>query len=196
MRGGFHHTSSEVSPSLKVFFNWSWRRLLAHLRSPVRSADKMPPADREASVQFAADARSKGKTVVFTNGCFDLLHKGHLSLLAAARREGDSLIVGLNSDESVRRLKGDGRPVQSERERAEALLATDAVDLVTIFAEETPLELIRQIEPDVLVKGGDYRREEIVGADVVEGREGRVVTVPLLPGYSTTASVGHDLRQK
>ncbi len=128
----------------------------------------MPPADREASVQFAADARSKGKTVVFTNGCFDLLHKGHLSLLAAARREGDSLIVGLNSDESVRRLKGDGRPVQSERERAEALLATDAVDLVTIFAEETPLELIRQIEPDVLVKGGDYRREEIVGADVVE----------------------------
>ena len=156
----------------------------------------MPPDDRKTAVQFVADARSRGETVVFTNGCFDLLHKGHLSLLAAARREGDSLIVGLNSDESVRRLKGDGRPVQSERERAEALLATDAVDLVTIFAEETPLELIRQIEPDVLVKGGDYRREEIVGADVVEGREGRVVTVPLLPGYSTTASVGHDLRQK
>lgn len=134
--------------------------------------------------------------MVFTNGCFDLLHKGHLSLLAAARQEGDYLIVGLNSDGSVRKLKGAGRPVQSERERAEALLATEEVDLVTIFAEETPLELIGSIEPDVLVKGGDYSPDEIVGGDVVEGRGGRVVTVPLLPGFSTTAAVGHDSRQK
>ncbi|MEE2877283.1 MAG: D-glycero-beta-D-manno-heptose 1-phosphate adenylyltransferase [Candidatus Neomarinimicrobiota bacterium] len=150
------------------------------------SADKMPYLEREAAVQFAAGIRSRGGNVVFTNGCFDLLHKGHLTLLKSARREGDCLIVGLNSDESVRRLKGKGRPVQSESERAEALLATDVVDLVTLFAEETPLELIRKIQPDILVKGGDYEIDEIVGADVVEGRRGRVVTVPLLPGFSTT----------
>ncbi|MBH30798.1 MAG: D-glycero-beta-D-manno-heptose 1-phosphate adenylyltransferase [Candidatus Marinimicrobia bacterium] len=142
--------------------------------------------DKKTAVQIATAARSRGDIVVFTNGCFDLLHKGHRFLLEAARKEGDYLIVGLNSDESVRQLKGEGRPVRSEKERAKVLLATDAVDLVTLFKEETPMELIRLIKPDVLVKGGDYRPEEIIGADVVKGRGGRLVTIPLLSGFSTT----------
>ncbi len=142
--------------------------------------------DKEIAVQFADAARSRGDIVVFTNGCFDLLHKGHRFLLKMARREGDCLIVGLNSDKSVRRLKGERRPVQSEKKRAEALLAKDAVDLVTLFNEETPMELIQLIKPDILVKGSDYNAEEIIGADLIQARGGRLVTVPLLSGFSTT----------
>ena len=142
--------------------------------------------NREKTARQASEARDAGKIVVFTNGCFDLLHSGHVTLLEIASGEGDLLIVGLNSDSSVTRLKGEGRPVQSEDERAEALLEIEAVNVVTIFSEDTPLELIDSIKPDVLVKGGDYSSDEIVGADIVLSRGGEVVRVPLLEGISTT----------
>ena len=125
--------------------------------------------------------------VVFTNGVFDLLHVGHVSLLEAARAEGAALVVGVNRDASVRRLaKGGDRPVVPERERARLLAALACVDCVVLFAEDTPLGLIERLRPDVLVKGADYAREAIVGADEVERGGGRVVRVSLVPGYSTT----------
>jgi rfaE bifunctional protein nucleotidyltransferase chain/domain len=127
--------------------------------------------------------------VCFTNGVFDLLHPGHIDLLVAARGTAGALIVGVNSDDSVRRLKGPSRPIRSEVERAYVLAAVEAVDLVVIFAEDTPLQLIELLEPDVLVKGGDYTEETIVGAAEVKGRGGRVVVVPLTAGQSTTAIV-------
>ncbi len=134
-------------------------------------------------------ARQPGR-VVFTNGVFDLLHPGHVELLEAARREGSSLVVGVNSDASVRRLgKGTDRPVATEAARARVLAGLAAVDCVVLFAEDTPLALIQALEPDVLVKGADYSRERIVGADWVEARGGRVVQVPLVAGYSTSALV-------
>ena len=142
--------------------------------------------NREETARRATEARDVGNIVVFTNGCFDLLHSGHVTLLEVAAGEGDLLIVGLNSDSSVRRLKGEGRPVQPEVERAEALLKIEKVNVVTIFSEDTPLELIDSIKPDVLVKGGDYSSDEIVGADIVLSRGGEVVRVPLLEGISTT----------
>ena len=142
--------------------------------------------NREETARRATEARDAGKIVVFTNGCFDLLHSGHVTLLEVAAGEGDLLIVGLNSDSSVRRLKGEGRPVQPEVERAEALLEIEEVNVVTIFSENTPLELIDSIKPDVLVKGGDYSSDEIVGSDIVLSRGGEVVRVPLLEGISTT----------
>jgi rfaE bifunctional protein nucleotidyltransferase chain/domain len=124
--------------------------------------------------------------VVFTNGVFDLLHAGHVDLLVAARATGDRLIVALNSDASVRRLKGPSRPVRSEAERAYVVAALEAVDAVTIFDQDTPLELIQALRPDVLVKGGDYTRESIVGRAEVESWGGRVHVVPLTAGQSTT----------
>ena len=128
--------------------------------------------------------------VVFTNGVFDLLHPGHVELLESARREGAALIVGVNSDASARRLgKGDTRPVAKEGARARVLAGLAAVDCVVLFDEDTPFALIQALEPDVLVKGADYSREDIVGADWVEARGGRVVRVPLLAGYSTSALV-------
>ena len=128
--------------------------------------------------------------VVFTNGVFDLLHPGHVELLEAARREGVALIVGLNSDGSVRRLgKGADRPVTPEAARARVLAGLAAVDCVVLFDEDTPLELITRLQPDVLVKGADYSREAIVGANLVESRGGRVVRVPLVHGYSTSSIV-------
>ena len=128
--------------------------------------------------------------VVFTNGVFDLLHPGHVELLEAARAEGAALVVGVNGDESVRRLgKGAGRPVTGEAARARVLAGLAAVDCVVLFDEETPQALIEALAPDVLVKGADYAREAIVGADWVEARGGRVVRVPLLPGFSTTSLV-------
>ena len=142
--------------------------------------------NREETARRATEARDAGKIVVFTNGCFDLLHSGHVTLLEVAAGEGELLIVGLNSDSSVRRLKGEGRPVQPEVARAEALLKIEEVNVVTIFSEDTPLELIDSIKPDVLVKGGDYSSDEIVGADIVLSRGGEVVRVPLLQGISTT----------
>jgi rfaE bifunctional protein nucleotidyltransferase chain/domain len=128
-------------------------------------------------------------TLVFTNGVFDLLHPGHVDVLLAARREGDALLVGINSDASVRRLKGPSRPVRSQSERAYVVAALAMVDAVVTFDEDTPLELIRAVAPDVLVKGGDYTEATIVGAPEVRARGGRVVVVPLTPGQSTTSIV-------
>jgi rfaE bifunctional protein nucleotidyltransferase chain/domain len=127
--------------------------------------------------------------VAFTNGVFDLLHPGHIDLLAAARGTADALVVGVNSDDSVRRLKGPGRPVRSAAERALVLAAVEFVDLVVVFSEDTPLELVKALNPDVIVKGGDYSESTIVGAAEVESRGGRVVVVPLTPGQSTTAII-------
>ena len=132
--------------------------------------------------------RARGR-VVFTNGVFDLLHPGHIDILAKARAQGDALIVGVNSDDSVHRLKGPSRPVRNEHERAYVLAALQDVDAVVVFSEDTPLQLIRRLRPDVLVKGGDYTRDTIVGADDVESWGGRVVIVPLVPGQSTTSII-------
>ncbi|MDI1266345.1 MAG: D-glycero-beta-D-manno-heptose 1-phosphate adenylyltransferase, partial [bacterium] len=137
-----------------------------------------------------SDWRKQGLRVGFTNGCFDILHPGHVKVLTAARGACDRLIVGLNSDASVKRLKGPDRPVQDERARAEVLAALEAVDLVAIFEEDTPIELITRIRPSVLVKGGDYTREQVVGYEIVEATGGEVVLVDILPGHSTTSLVG------
>lgn len=137
--------------------------------------------------------RAQAGRVVFTNGVFDLLHPGHVDVLVGARRCGDVLVVGVNSDASVRRLKGPERPVRSEAERAYVLAAFAAVDAVVVFDQDTPLELVRRLAPDVIVKGGDYSPDTIVGADVVRARGGEVVVIPLTPGQSTT-SIIHKLR--
>jgi D-beta-D-heptose 7-phosphate kinase/D-beta-D-heptose 1-phosphate adenosyltransferase len=133
--------------------------------------------------------KNNGRRVVFTNGCFDLLHAGHVRLLEQARALGDALVVGLNSDRSVRQLKGDARPLVAEGGRAEVLAALEAVDAVTIFDEPTPRELIAALLPDVLVKGGDWKPDQIVGREEVEAAGGRVVVVPYLEGYSTSALI-------
>jgi rfaE bifunctional protein nucleotidyltransferase chain/domain len=143
--------------------------------------------DREAAVRWR-DAQA-GR-VAFTNGVFDLLHPGHLDVLYGARNHGDVLIVAVNSDESVRRLKGAGRPVRSEHERALLVAAVEAVDAVVVFAEDTPLDLVRGLRPDVIVKGGDYSEASVVGAREVLERGGKVVIIPLTPGHSTTATLG------
>lgn len=126
---------------------------------------------------------------MFTNGVFDLLHPGHVDVLAGARAHGDALIVGLNSDASVRRLKGAGRPVRAEGERAYVLAALEVVDAVVLFEQDTPLDLVRLLEPDVIVKGGDYTPDDVVGAREVRARGGDVVIVPLTPGHSTTSII-------
>lgn len=128
-------------------------------------------------------------TVVFTNGVFDLVHPGHIEVLDAARREGNALVVGINSDASVRRLKGPTRPVRTAAERAMVLAGMEAVDAVVIFDEDTPASLVEALQPDVIVKGGDYAPETIVGADTVTARGGRVVVVPLVSGQSTTSII-------
>jgi rfaE bifunctional protein nucleotidyltransferase chain/domain len=127
--------------------------------------------------------------LVFTNGVFDLLHPGHVDVLTGARREGDHLLVGLNADASVKRLKGPQRPIRTEAERAFVLAALACVDAVVIFDQDTPLELVQRLQPDVIVKGGDYTPDTIVGADVVAARGGRVVVIPLTPGQSTTSII-------
>ena len=127
--------------------------------------------------------------VVFTNGVFDLLHPGHVDVLVAARGLGDALIVGLNTDASVRRLKGPDRPVRSEAERAYVLAALEAVDAVVLFDEDTPLDLVIALEPDVIAKGGDYTVDTIVGAREVKARGGEAVVIPLTPGQSTTSII-------
>ncbi len=142
--------------------------------------------DREGLIAEVRRRRLAGQTVVFTNGCFDLLHVGHVRLLRQAAGLGDFLVVGLNADASVRRLKGPSRPINPEDIRGELLAALECIDAVTIFDEDTPLDLIEAILPDVLVKGGDYLPEEVVGRDVVEASGGRLVLVPLVPGHSTT----------
>jgi D-beta-D-heptose 7-phosphate kinase/D-beta-D-heptose 1-phosphate adenosyltransferase len=131
--------------------------------------------------------REEGRRVVLTNGCFDLLHPGHLALLEAARAHGDVLVVAINSDRSVRRIKGEGRPLVPEAERAETLLALEAVDRVVVYDEPTPLEVVKALRPDVLVKGADWAEDAIVGREEVEAAGGKVVRVEMVPGRSTTA---------
>ena len=144
---------------------------------------------RSRAVELVAELRHSEKTVVFTNGVFDLLHPGHIRYLETARSLGDALIVGVNADASVRRNKGPSRPVTPERERAEVLAALASVDAVVIFPEDTPAEIVRALQPDILVKGADWAADQIVGRDTVEARGGRVVLVPVEAGHSTTTIV-------
>jgi len=141
---------------------------------------------RASAAEVVKQWHAAGETVVFTNGCFDLLHFGHLHYLADARDLGQRLVIGLNSSASVSRLKGPHRPINDETTRAHMLAALEMVDAVVVFDENTPLELIRAVEPDVLVKGGDWAVEQIVGSDLVLARGGRVFSLPFVPGYSTT----------
>ena len=145
--------------------------------------------DREELLRARADLRARGRTLVFTNGCFDILHVGHTRYLAAAHALGDALLVAINSDHSVRALKGAGRPVMNEAERAELLAALSAVDFVTVFDEESPRRLIAELLPDVLVKGGDYALGEIHGREEVEAAGGRVLALPFVEGASTTGII-------
>ncbi len=140
----------------------------------------------EAILQFGREKRN-GRRVVFTNGCFDLLHPGHIETLEKARALGDALIVGINSDRSVREMKGAKRPIMPEQERAEILAALGCVDAVVIFDEPTPREIISALLPDVLVKGGDWDSDKIIGREEVETAGGKVVSIPVVAGYSTTA---------
>ena len=139
--------------------------------------------------QVVSLAKSVGKSVVFTNGCFDLIHGGHIEFLQQAKKQGDILILGINSDESVRAIKGAGRPIKSQDERANILSALQDVDYITIFNEETPESLIREIRPDVLVKGDDYKLEDVVGREIVEGYGARVALIPIVKGLSTSSTV-------
>jgi D-beta-D-heptose 7-phosphate kinase/D-beta-D-heptose 1-phosphate adenosyltransferase len=157
-------------------------------RQELRAAEEKF-ASREAAVERTALWRRRGLRVGFTNGCFDLLHPGHIHLLKQARAACDRLVVGLNSDDSVKRLKGNGRPVQGEAARAAVLAGLADVDLVTAFGEDTPEALIAALRPDVLVKGADYSMDTVVGADLVKSYGGRVVLAELLPGHSTSATV-------
>jgi D-beta-D-heptose 7-phosphate kinase/D-beta-D-heptose 1-phosphate adenosyltransferase len=134
-------------------------------------------------------AKSTGKTIVFTNGCFDIIHGGHIEFLQKAKAMGDLLVVGLNSDASVRELKGEGRPIKSERERANIISALKYVDYITIFDDDTPEEVIREVQPDILVKGDDYKIDEVVGREIVEGYGARVELIPIVHGLSTTGTV-------
>jgi D-beta-D-heptose 7-phosphate kinase / D-beta-D-heptose 1-phosphate adenosyltransferase len=162
------------------------RKILPH--AFLAAEEKIVLDDGELDARLA-EWRKQGLRVGFTNGCFDILHPGHVRLLTAARGACDRLIVGLNTDASVKRLKGEGRPVQHERARAEVLAALEAVDLVVFFAEDTPIRLITYIKPSVLVKGGDYTRETVVGHDIVEAHGGQVMLVETLQGFSTTTLV-------
>ncbi|HLO69025.1 MAG TPA: D-glycero-beta-D-manno-heptose 1-phosphate adenylyltransferase [Holophaga sp.] len=145
---------------------------------------------------FLAAHRERPATLCFTNGCFDLIHPGHVQYLEDARALGDFLVVGLNSDASVARLKGPSRPLQDEEARALVLLGLRSVDAVVRFDEDTPLELITALQPDVLIKGGDYTPDTVVGREVVEGRGGRLALIPFLPGHSTTTLVNRILTGK
>lgn len=148
------------------------------------------PSSKVMTLEAAASWRRTVRgAVVFTNGVFDLLHPGHVDVLDRARREGAALIVGVNSDASVKRLKGAERPIRTSSERAIVLAGLEAVDAVVLFEDDTPIELVRALEPDVIVKGGDYSPETIVGADLVTERGGRVVVIPLVDGHSTTSTI-------
>ena len=146
---------------------------------------------RDEAVRFVSEHRAAGRRIVFTNGVFDLLHPGHVRYLTQARQQGDALIVAINSDASVRRLsKGPDRPLNPELERAEVLAALAVVDAVVIFDEDTPLDIITSIQPDILVKGADWGPDNIVGREIVEQRGGRVVRLELAKGFSTTSLIG------
>jgi rfaE bifunctional protein nucleotidyltransferase chain/domain len=157
------------------------------MKSTARISEKI--LSREEIVRQVARWRLSSKRIVFTNGCFDILHAGHLDLLSKAARLGDILIVGLNADASVRRLKGEERPVNDEGFRSQLLSHLQMVDSVVIFEEDTPLELIRSIKPDILVKGGDYLAEDVVGYEDVSAAGGSVEIIPLVEGLSTSALI-------
>ena len=166
----------------------------AELRHRILPAASLAPEDKivfDWSVldERLAEWRRRGLRIGFTNGCFDLLHRGHIRLMAEARAACDRLVVGLNSDASTRAAQGQGPADQPVEARADVLAALEAVDLVVVFEEDTPLELIRRVRPAVLVKGGDYKREEVVGHEVVEAEGGELILVDLVPGHSTTAIV-------
>lgn len=148
------------------------------MREKVQSRDQIQAT--------AARAKNAGKKIVFTNGCFDLLHVGHLRVLSEAKKLGDVLLVALNSDRSVREIKGPGRPILPEGERAELIAALEMVDYVTLFDEPDPRNLLREVKPDVLVKGGDWAEDKVVGRELVEGWGGKVAVVPYLADHSTT----------
>ena len=150
--------------------------------------------DTRTDILAISNRRKNGSKIVFTNGCFDILHVGHTRYLADAKKHGDILIVGINSDISVKGLKGEGRPVVSELERKEVLLSLKPVDFVCIFDEETPFELIEAVMPDVLVKGGDWPVEKIIGADIVMKNGGKVYSLPFHPGHSSTGLIGRIVK--
>jgi rfaE bifunctional protein nucleotidyltransferase chain/domain len=160
----------------------------------VRGSPPAPVLTREEAARYARELRGAGRRVVFTNGVFDLLHPGHVRYLVQAAALGDALIVGLNTDASVRRNKGQGRPITPERERAELLASLECVAAVTLFDEDTPDAIVGAIQPDVLVKGADWPADQIVGRDTVEARGGRVVRIAVEEGYSTTAIVNRIRR--
>ena len=154
------------------------------MTEPLDPLDKV--MDWKRALTWRASVRGR---LVFTNGVFDLLHPGHVDILLGARRHGEALVVGVNSDESVRRLKGPERPIRSAAERCYVLAALESVDAVVVFEQDTPRELITLLRPDVLVKGGDYTEETIVGAAEVRERGGDVIVIPLTPGHSTTSTI-------
>ena len=155
----------------------------------------MPVLSRPDAMAWAERLRADGKTIVFTNGVFDLLHPGHVRYLADARAKGDALIVAVNSDRSVRAIKGPERPINREQERAEVLGALAAVGAVVVFDEDDPHAIITAIQPDILVKGADWAADRIVGRDVVEARGGRVIRIAFAPGFSTTSMI-ERIRQR
>jgi D-beta-D-heptose 7-phosphate kinase/D-beta-D-heptose 1-phosphate adenosyltransferase len=173
----------------------------AELRARILPAATLAPEEKivfdwKVLEERLAGWRAEDRRIGFTNGVFDLLHPGHVKLLARARAACDRLVVGLNSDASVRRLKGKDRPIQNEQARAEVLAALEAVDLVVVFEQDTPIDLIRRVRPRVLLKGGDYRRNQVVGRDVVEQQGGEVILVDLVPGFSTTRIVRRSRASK
>lgn len=163
--------------------------MLSHNNTPVpvRAEDKVKTLDE--LLQTLKRQRGQGKKVVFTNGCFDILHPGHVAYMEDARARGDLLVVGLNSDDSVRRLKGPERPVNPQADRALMLAGLASVDYVVLFEDDTPIELIKAVAPDVLVKGGDWTVDKIVGSDHVFSIGGEVYSLPFRPGYSTTGLI-------
>jgi D-beta-D-heptose 7-phosphate kinase/D-beta-D-heptose 1-phosphate adenosyltransferase len=162
------------------------RRLSSSSRSKVKTVRQLKP--------ILARLRRRGERIVFTNGCFDLLHIGHLRYLQRARRHGDRLVVAINSDRSVRKIKGPPRPLLPQAERAEVLAALSCVDFVTVFDEPDPLAVITALQPDVLIKGSDWSQNRIIGREVVEGRGGRVRRVPLVKGISTSRLIERILK--
>lgn len=155
----------------------------------MKSLDKIKKKihdDAASAEKIIRSWHSKHYSVVFTNGCFDLIHRGHIEILSKASDLGDKLIIGLNSDKSVKSIKGPSRPIQDEYSRALILSSFSFVDLVIFFSEDTPYNLIKAVKPNVLVKGGDYRAEDIVGFDIVTGNNGKVVTIDFVDGFSTT----------
>lgn len=167
----------------------------------IKDRDKkevLPEALRQKIYTREAAGRQFGPgrdhRLVFTNGCFDIVHRGHVEVLARARELGDRLIVGINSDDSVRRLKGPHRPLQPELDRAACLAGLQCVDAVVVFEEDTPAELIDELQPDVLVKGGDYRPDEVVGRATVEARGGQLIIIPYIEGFSTTELIQRAAR--